>query len=144
MNLYKMRRNAIVTAAFAMLAANAPAASSPAPLQQIAQAQDSQGDASGASGAAKGQSQAGATKLPSGHPAVIYMAMPQGAAGSDSATKQGCWARVYEMEDFKGEGLTLIGPAAIADLSGPFGLNWDDRINSMETGPQGDGYRVRQ
>jgi hypothetical protein len=44
--------------------------------------------------------------------------------------------RVYDRENFMGDRLTLQGPISLADMSGPFGLNWDDRVNSLETGPR--------
>lgn len=93
---------------------------------------------SGTSGASandksRGGQAAKADGLPPGHPPV-YMIIPLDVANRDNAMRQGCWARIYDGENFKGDALTLVGPVALSDLQGPFGLNWDDRVKSIETG----------
>lgn len=94
-----------------------------------------QSGASGASGAAKSQTQAGAGagKAPPAPPIILLV--PIDVVGTNSAIKKGCWTRIYDRENYVGDSLTVIGPAALADMTGPYGLNWDDRVNSIETGP---------
>lgn len=93
------------------------------------------GPSSGASGAAQSQTQAGAGagKAPPAPPIILLV--PIDVAGTNSAIKKGCWTRIYDRENYVGDSLTVIGPAALVDMTGPYGLNWDDRVNSIETGP---------
>jgi hypothetical protein len=66
--------------------------------------------------------------------AIMFLGIPIATADQNQAIKQGCWARFHDRENFTGGSLTLVGPVQLADMGGPFGLNWDDRIKSMETG----------
>lgn len=83
------------------------------------------GQAAGQQGQAAGQ----------GHP-VVYMLVPVAVAANDNAMKSGCWTRIYSNRNYTGDSLTLTGPVSIADMDGPFGLNWDDRVESIEVGPK--------
>lgn len=67
------------------------------------------------------------------HPLVMVL-MPAEVAAQENAVKQGCWAKIWDRENYAGDSLTLAGPVAVANMSGPFGLNWDDKVNSIETG----------
>lgn len=102
-------------------------------------AQESTSGQSGAGGtSAAGKSQTGsAKKQPFVHPPV-YLLMPVETAATEPAMKQGCWARIHDRENYSGDTLTLVGPISLADMSvsGPFGMNWDDRVNSIEVGPK--------
>ncbi|MDQ1921561.1 beta/gamma crystallin domain-containing protein [Massilia pseudoviolaceinigra] len=69
-------------------------------------------------------------------PATIFMLVPVAVATKDNAMKSGCWARIYSGKNYSGDTLTLAGPLDIADMSGPFGLNWDDKVDSVEIGPK--------
>lgn len=64
----------------------------------------------------------------------VFMLVPVDVAAKQSATKGGCWAKIYDGENYMGDTLTLTGPISLADMTGPFGLNWDDRVNSVEVG----------
>lgn len=92
-----------------------------------------QGGTSGASGQA-GQGRTAQSRIVVTPP--VYVIMTPETAANDSAVKSGCWVRIYDRENFLGDRLTLTGPISLADMSGPFGLNWDDRVNSIETGPK--------
>lgn len=76
----------------------------------------------------KGDSAAG-----SGHP-VVYMLVPVQVASRGEAMKGGCWARFHDQQNFGGDSLTLVGPVDMANMTGPFGINWKDKISSVETG----------
>jgi hypothetical protein len=54
----------------------------------------------------------------------------------DNATKNGCWARLYDQKNFKGDSFTLGGPIELAEMKGPFGFSWENKIRSLETGPK--------
>jgi hypothetical protein len=106
----------------------------------------SSGSADSAGSSGQGQAQGQTGKRQSGQaasgqgqtasPPPVYLLMPVDVAVADSTVRQGCWARIYDRENYMGDSLTLTGPIALADMSGPFGLNWDDRVNSIEVGPR--------
>lgn len=66
----------------------------------------------------------------------VFVLIPVEMAASETSTKSGCWAKIYDGENYMGDTLTVTGPISLADMSGPFGLNWDDRVNSIELGPK--------
>ncbi|MBZ2210026.1 beta/gamma crystallin domain-containing protein [Massilia soli] len=66
----------------------------------------------------------------------VFVLIPVDLAAREASTKSGCWAKIYDGENYMGDTLTLTGPISLADMSGPFGLNWDDRVNSIELGPK--------
>ena len=66
----------------------------------------------------------------------VFVLVPVDLAARENSTKSGCWAKIYDGENYMGDTLTLSGPISLADMSGPFGLNWDDRVNSIELGPK--------
>lgn len=67
---------------------------------------------------------------------AIYMLVPVAVAVKDNSMKSGCWARIFSRANYAGDVLTLTGPLSIADMGGPFGLNWDDKVDSVEVGPK--------
>lgn len=69
-------------------------------------------------------------------PPHVFMLVPTNTAPQMDIAKQGCWARIYSAANYGGDTLTLGGPLALADMSGPFGLNWDDRVESLQMGPR--------
>lgn len=70
--------------------------------------------------------------------APVYLLVPVDVAAKDNSMKNGCWAKIYSRENYLGDSLTVVGPSALPnmDQSGLFGLNWDDRVNSIELGPK--------
>jgi len=54
----------------------------------------------------------------------------------DNVTKNGCWARLYDQKNFQGDSFTLSGPIDLAEMKGPFGFNWENKVRSIETGPK--------
>lgn len=64
---------------------------------------------------------------------VIVMVPTQ--VSRDLATDQGCWVKLYNKRNFEGDSLLLIGPINVAKMIDPFGGNWENRIYSLETGP---------
>lgn len=55
---------------------------------------------------------------------------------ADAAMKSGCWAKLYNEKNYMGDSFTLVGPIDMANMRGPFGISWEDKIRSMETGPK--------
>lgn len=97
----------------------------------------------GASGAAGTGTAAGAgqkgqptTGRAAGTTPHVFVLIPADMAAKETSAKRGCWAKIYDRENYMGDSLTLTGPISLADMAGPFGLNWDDRVNSIEIGPK--------
>jgi len=67
---------------------------------------------------------------------VVLMLVPLAVAERDPSTKAGCWARFHDDERFRGDALTLVGPIDMANMTGPFGIDWKGKISSVETGPK--------
>lgn len=55
---------------------------------------------------------------------------------AETATKSGCWAKLYNEKNFTGDSFTLVGPIDMANMRGPFGISWENKVRSMETGPK--------
>lgn len=92
----------------------------------------------GTSSRGTAEAKAGQSAAPAGQPpveAVVLMLVPFAAAANENAMKSGCWAKIYSGKNYTGDTLTLTGPVSIADMDGPFGLNWDDKVDSVELGP---------
>jgi hypothetical protein len=47
----------------------------------------------------------------------------------------GCWLRLHESPSFAGNTVTIMGPANLSELRGPFDMDWEDQIGSLEVGP---------
>lgn len=73
--------------------------------------------------------------LPSGHPPVSYLLVPLKTPEQDQWMKKGCWAKFYDKEGYEGDMLTLLGPMEMNNMIGPFGIDWEDKISSLQTGP---------
>jgi hypothetical protein len=54
----------------------------------------------------------------------------------DVGMDKGCWVKLYDKKDFQGDSFTLVGPINLAEMVGPFGFNWENKIRSLETGPK--------
>jgi hypothetical protein len=52
-----------------------------------------------------------------------------------AAIRSGCWATLYPKEGFGGDALTLVGPVEMKSMVGPYGLDWDEKLESIKTGP---------
>ena len=57
-------------------------------------------------------------------------------ASNDLAMEKGCWAKLYDKKNFQGDSLLLVGPINLARMLGPFGVNWENKVRSIETGPR--------
>ena len=55
---------------------------------------------------------------------------------ANEAKSDGCWATLYGDANFGGDSLTLIGPLEMERMIGPFGFDWDDKLNSIKAGPR--------
>lgn len=107
-------------------------------------ATDSSGSASSGQSSQQGASSGKSKSTQSGSAkgkdakAPVYLLVPVDVAANDNAMKNGCWARLYSQENYGGDMLTLVGPTLLADMdtNSFFGLNWDDRVESVELGPK--------
>lgn len=68
------------------------------------------------------------------NPVVTYVIVPVEAANRPLSLQDGCWLRIYSGNNYTGEMLTVHGPVAMANMVGPFGFDWTNRVKSIETG----------
>ncbi|ARO88816.1 hypothetical protein EBAPG3_014140 [Nitrosospira lacus] len=64
---------------------------------------------------------------------VIVMVPVQ--VSKNLAMDKGCWVKLYDKKNFEGDSLLLIGPINVAKMIDPFGSNWENKVRSLETGP---------
>lgn len=68
--------------------------------------------------------------------AAVLLLVPVNAPEQNQWKKKGSWAKFYDDQNYGGDNLTLIGPVDMAEMTGPFGINWNGKISSVETGPK--------
>lgn len=75
-----------------------------------------------------------------GNPQGRYVIVPSDWEDKGISMKDGCWAQVYDEDGLTGDALTIMGPIDIPDVggSGVFGIEWKDRISSIETGKRAE------
>lgn len=52
-----------------------------------------------------------------------------------TAMDKGCWVKLYDKKNFNGDRLLIVGPVNLSRMIGPFGVNWENKVRSLETGP---------
>lgn len=82
--------------------------------------------------ASSGQSKAGGSVVAP----VVMVLLPVEMQSQSNANANGCWARLYGEHDLKGDTLTLVGPVDMANMTGPFGIDWGNKVHSIEAGPK--------
>jgi hypothetical protein len=122
-----------------LAAAVAAAFATTGALAQSNKKQDSSSASQGASGGASQQSKqnrqgasSGASVSPN---APIIVLVPVQVASSDSFSN-GCWARLYDSTDFKGNQLSLVGPVDMPNMRTAFGTDWSGQFDSIAVGPK--------
>ena len=75
-------------------------------------------------------------KLPAGdnQPEPIVMLVP--VEISNKALESGCWAQFYDQRNFKGDILTLVGPAEVSSSDKGTGRQFKSTIDSLVLGPK--------
>jgi hypothetical protein len=105
-----------------------------------AMAQDKSGTtAPSASSAAQGASRAASGATGATQSMTILtpmMILVPTKVNVDNATKNGCWVRLYDQKNFQGDSFTLSGAMDLAEMKGPFGFNWENKVRSLEIGPK--------
>lgn len=79
------------------------------------------------SGAASGAS-AGANS-----PMIVLVPM---VVASSPDFSNGCWARLYDSTNFKGNTLALVGPVDMPNMRTAFGTDWSGQFDSIAVGPK--------
>lgn len=64
---------------------------------------------------------------------VVIVVMPLPTA-SDEKLGNGCWARLHERDNFKGDTLTLVGPVDMPTMRTSFGKDWGGEFDSIAVG----------
>lgn len=67
---------------------------------------------------------------------VPVLVMVPVQVSKDIGMDKGCWVKLYDRKDFQGDSFTLVGPINLAEMVGPFGFNWENKVRSLETGPK--------
>ena len=67
-------------------------------------------------------------------PAPMVLLVP--VEVSNRALEAGCWAQFYDERNFKGEMLTVVGPASIDSMDKGSGKQLKRNIDSLVTGPK--------
>ena len=75
-------------------------------------------------------------KPPAGdnQPVPIVMLVP--VEISNNALESGCWAQFYDQRNFKGDILTLVGPAEVSSSDKGAGRQFKSAIDSLILGPK--------
>lgn len=105
------------------LVAVAIAAAFAVPGAAIAAEQDKQDKSSAASGA---------TASP-GAPMIVLVPMVVASAPDFS---DGCWARLYDSTNFRGNTLALVGPVDMPNMRTAFRTDWSGQFDSIAVGPK--------
>ena len=106
------------------LVAVAIAAAFAVPGAAIAAEQEKQERSSAASGA-----------TPAGASAPMIVLVPMVVASAPDFSN-GCWARLYDSTDFRGNTLALVGPVDMANMRTAFGTDWSGQFDSIAVGPK--------
>ena len=65
---------------------------------------------------------------------VLSAIEPAVSAEAESAPANGCWARLYELPEFNGDKLSIVGPADLSAVASAAGRQWSGP-RSLELGP---------
>lgn len=80
------------------------------------------------------QASKAATPTVDNQPAPMVLLVP--VEVSNRALEAGCWAQFYDERNFKGEILTVVGPASIDSMDKGSGKQLKRNIDSLVTGPK--------
>lgn len=80
------------------------------------------------------QAPASPTTVAGNQPAPMILLVP--VEVSNRALDAGCWAQFYDQRNFKGEMLTVVGPASIDSTDKGSGKQLKRSIDSLVTGPK--------
>ena len=64
----------------------------------------------------------------------VLMMVPM-KVSTDTSANSGCWVKLYDKKDFNGDSFLLVGPVELPVMTGPFGFNWENKVRSLEVGP---------
>lgn len=88
----------------------------------------SKSSASGSSGSKKTGEAA-----PPGAPVIVLVPV---AIATTQSFGNGCWARLHDGENFRGNQLTLVGPVDMPNMRTAFGTDWGGEFDSIVVGPK--------
>jgi hypothetical protein len=117
--------------------------SSQAPANEESAQRSSYGDhnamtnkysSSGSGTAASQADRAQRSSSPSAAGPALLVLMPVTRASPDSLGN-GCWARLYDGQNFSGDNLSLIGPIEMPNMRTAFGRDWSGEFDSVAVGP---------
>jgi hypothetical protein len=89
--------------------------------------------ATGAAAQDKGKQAQRGGSAPQGAPAIVLVPLVV-AATPDFG--DGCWARLYDGDNYRGNLLTVVGPADMPNMRTAFGTDWSGSFDSVQIGPK--------
>ena len=84
-------------------------------------------------GGSESKDRQASTETRDGAPTVVLVPL---TLAIDRTFANGCWARLYDGRDFRGDRLALVGPADMPDMRTGFGKDWGGEFDSVEVGPK--------
>ena len=98
---------------------------------------DQSSGADAKSAAARGNKAQGNQSADAGaqNAAALVVLMPVAIASTDNLGN-GCWARLYDGQNFSGATLSLVGPIEMPNMRTPFGTDWSGEFDSVAVGPK--------
>jgi hypothetical protein len=97
-------------------------------------ADDKQKDKSAASGASQSKQKSSSAGAASPNAPIIVL-VPV-AVATTSSFGDGCWVRLHDSTDFKGNQLSLVGPVDMPNMRTAFGTDWSGQFDSVQVGPK--------
>ena len=80
------------------------------------------------------QTSSGTSAMADNQPAPIILLVP--VEISNKALEGGCWAQFYDERNFKGDVMTLVGPAEVGSADKGSGRQFKRNIDSLVLGPK--------
>jgi hypothetical protein len=96
-------------------------------------ADDKQKEQSAASGSSSKQQKSSAGSTAPGAPVIVLVPV---AVATTSTFGDGCWVRLHDSTDFKGNQLSLVGPVDMPNMRTAFGTDWSGQFDSLQVGPK--------
>jgi hypothetical protein len=94
-----------------------------------------QKDRSAAGGSSQSK-QKGASSAGSSAPNAPIIVLVPLAVATTSTFADGCWVKLHDATDFKGNQLSLVGPVDMPNMRTAFGTDWSGQFDSVQVGPK--------
>jgi hypothetical protein len=99
-------------------------------------ADDSQKDQSAAGGSSQSKQKGASGSAGSSAPNAPIIVLVPLAVATTTTFADGCWVKLHDATDFKGNQLSLVGPVDMPNMRTAFGTDWSGQFDSVEVGPK--------